>query len=87
MISRPDDDIQIRAMPLVFVVIWSSGFIVARYGMPFAPPKSFLALRYLVPPITALIAWVLFSEPITVVTILSTALTAFWVSLVVRAAR
>ena len=35
-----------RAMPIVFVLIWSTGFIVARYGMPHAPPMSFLALRY-----------------------------------------
>ena len=36
----------IRAMPAVFVLIWSTGFIVARYGMPHAPPMSFLAVRY-----------------------------------------
>ena len=36
----------VRAMPAVFVVIWSTGFIVARYGMPHAPPMKFLALRY-----------------------------------------
>ncbi|MEI6718894.1 MAG: EamA/RhaT family transporter, partial [Betaproteobacteria bacterium] len=24
----------LRALPLVFVGIWSTGFIVARYGMP-----------------------------------------------------
>ncbi|HET7867513.1 MAG TPA: DMT family transporter [Burkholderiaceae bacterium] len=36
-----------RAMPLVFVLIWSTGFVVARYGMPHAPPMSFLAVRYL----------------------------------------
>ncbi len=46
MIERADDDILIRAMPLVFVLIWSTGFIVARYGMPLAPPMTFLALRY-----------------------------------------
>ena len=46
MINRADDDVLIRAMPLVFVVIWSTGFIVARYGMPLAPPLTFLALRY-----------------------------------------
>lgn len=34
------------AMPVVFVLIWSTGFIVARYGMPHAPPMKFLALRY-----------------------------------------
>lgn len=33
-------------MPGVFVLIWSTGFIVARYGMPHAPPLSFLAIRY-----------------------------------------
>ena len=36
----------LRAMPGVFVLIWSTGFIVARYGMPHAPPMSFLAVRY-----------------------------------------
>ncbi len=36
----------LRAMPWVFVLIWSTGFIVARYAMPHAPPLSFLALRY-----------------------------------------
>lgn len=43
---RSDDDALIRAMPVVFVLIWSTGFIVARYGMPHAPPMKFLAVRY-----------------------------------------
>ncbi len=36
----------IKAMPAVFVLIWSTGFIVARYGMPYAPPFTFLLWRY-----------------------------------------
>jgi drug/metabolite transporter (DMT)-like permease len=36
----------VAAMPIVFVLIWSTGFIVARYGMPHAPPMKFLAVRY-----------------------------------------
>jgi drug/metabolite transporter (DMT)-like permease len=36
----------VAAMPVVFVLIWSTGFIVARYGMPHAPPMKFLAVRY-----------------------------------------
>jgi len=36
----------LRAMPAVFVLIWSTGFIVARYGMPYAPPLKFLAVRF-----------------------------------------
>ena len=42
--SRQDS--LVRAMPVVFVLIWSTGFIVARYGMPYSPPMKFLALRY-----------------------------------------
>lgn len=41
-----DNNAWLRAMPWVFVLIWSTGFIVARYGMPHAPPMSFLAVRY-----------------------------------------
>jgi drug/metabolite transporter (DMT)-like permease len=33
-------------MPWLFVPIWSTGFIVARYGMPHAPPLTFLAMRF-----------------------------------------
>ncbi|MBI5274957.1 MAG: DMT family transporter [Burkholderiales bacterium] len=33
-------------MPAVFVLIWSTGFIVARFGMPHAPPMKFLVWRY-----------------------------------------
>jgi drug/metabolite transporter (DMT)-like permease len=33
-------------MPAVFVVIWSTGFIVAKFGLPYAPPLTFLAIRY-----------------------------------------
>jgi drug/metabolite transporter (DMT)-like permease len=40
------DNTWLRAMPVVFVLIWSTGFIVARYGMPHAPPFTFLAWRY-----------------------------------------
>ena len=36
----------LRAMPVVFVLIWSTGFIVARYGMPNSPPFTFLLWRY-----------------------------------------
>jgi drug/metabolite transporter (DMT)-like permease len=36
----------VRAMPWVFVLIWSTGFVVARYGMPHAPPFGFLTIRY-----------------------------------------
>jgi drug/metabolite transporter (DMT)-like permease len=57
--SRPDA--LLRAMPAVFVVIWSTGFIVARYAMPYAPPLKFLSLRYALS-VAAFIAWALASR-------------------------
>jgi drug/metabolite transporter (DMT)-like permease len=35
-------------MPSVFVLLWSTGFIGAKLGMPFAPPFTFLLLRFAV---------------------------------------
>jgi drug/metabolite transporter (DMT)-like permease len=46
MQSKDSRSAWLRAMPVVFVLIWSTGFIVARYGMPYAPPMTFLAMRY-----------------------------------------
>ena len=45
--STGQESALIRAMPAVFVLIWSTGFIVAKFGLPFAPPFTFLAVRYL----------------------------------------
>ncbi|MDB5797165.1 MAG: eamA-like transporter family protein [Paucimonas sp.] len=33
-------------MPFVFVILWSTGFIVAKFGLPYAPPLTFLMLRF-----------------------------------------
>jgi len=30
----------------VFILIWSTGFIIARYGMPYSEPMTFLAIRF-----------------------------------------
>ncbi|WP_293781164.1 DMT family transporter [uncultured Oxalicibacterium sp.] len=34
-------------MPVFFVLLWSTGFIAAKYGLPYAPPLTFLSLRFL----------------------------------------
>ena len=44
--SESQNQAWLRAMPVVFVLIWSTGFIVARYGMPNSPPFTFLLWRY-----------------------------------------
>lgn len=52
----------IAAMPAVFVLIWSSGFVTARLGMPHAPPLSFLSWRY-VGSLLAFAIWIVLSRP------------------------
>ena len=44
-------------MPAVFVLIWSTGFIVAKFGLPYAPPLSFLAIRYILS-IACFLIWI-----------------------------
>lgn len=37
----------LAAMPGVFVLLWSTGFIGAKLGLPYAEPLTFLFLRYI----------------------------------------
>lgn len=30
----------------IFIVLWSTGFIIARYGMPYSEPMTFLFIRF-----------------------------------------
>lgn len=46
-------------MPVVFVLLWSTGFLGARYGMPHAEPFTFLGYRFT-------IAAILFAAIITI---------------------
>ena len=36
----------LKLTPIVFVLIWSTGFIAAKFGLPYAPALTFLSLRY-----------------------------------------
>lgn len=57
MSSTPPESALIRAMPAVFVLIWSTGFIVAKFGLPYAPPLTFLAIRYFLS-IACFLVWI-----------------------------
>jgi drug/metabolite transporter (DMT)-like permease len=52
----------LRAMPIVFVLIWSTGFVVARFGMPHAPPFTFLGWRYALS-VLAFGVWIAIARP------------------------
>ncbi len=47
--SAPDkagESLWLRWMPGTFVVLWASGFIGGKLGLPYAEPATFLLLRY-----------------------------------------
>ena len=48
-------------MPAMFVLIWSTGFIVAKFGLPYAPPLTFLVLRYALS-IVCFLVWIRFTQ-------------------------
>lgn len=53
----------IALMPGVFVVLWSTGFIGAKLGTPYAPPFTFLLLRFIVVGATLLATALLLRAP------------------------
>src|SRR5581483_8780657 len=49
----------ISAAPLIFVFLWSTGFIGAKFGLPYIEPFTFLAVRMvIVVALHLLIVWV-----------------------------
>lgn len=38
--------IWVAAVPAIFVLIWSTGFVVAKFGLPYTTPLWFLVLRF-----------------------------------------
>lgn len=36
----------LRVLPVVFVLLWSTGFLGAKFGLPYAEPLTFLSIRY-----------------------------------------
>ena len=44
MPSKPED-LAIYAAPALFVVLWASGFIGAKFGLPYIEPLTFLTVR------------------------------------------
>lgn len=58
--STPHPGVLSSLYPLLFVGLWSTGFIGAKFGLPYAEPLTFLSLRYLlVLALMASAAWIM----------------------------
>lgn len=62
--SKPSSGkIWLAAIPAVFVFLWSTGFIGAKYGLPYAEPGVFLAIRHSIVAAVMVAIAVLFRAP------------------------
>ncbi|MGH1428063.1 MAG: DMT family transporter [Arenicella sp.] len=52
----------LRLLPFAFVLFWSTGFIAAKYGLPYAGPYTFLAARFILVLIMLAVIVVLFKS-------------------------
>jgi drug/metabolite transporter (DMT)-like permease len=56
--TQPRSPAWLAFAPALFVLLWSTGFVGAKYGLPYAPPWTFLAIRLVI--VAALLAlWAL----------------------------
>ena len=53
----------VAAMPAAFVFLWSTGFIGAKLGLPYAEPMTFLSLRFAIVAALLLAAALFFRAP------------------------
>jgi drug/metabolite transporter (DMT)-like permease len=50
--------------PALFVLLWSTGFVGAKYGLPYADPFIFLAIRVLIAAIILLVIAAIIKSPV-----------------------
>ena len=46
--ERSPERLTVLVAPGLFIILWSSGFIGAKYGLPYAEPLTFLAIRMII---------------------------------------
>ena len=52
--------------PILFVVLWSTGFVGAKYGLPYADPFIFLSVRVLIAALLLFVIAALLKSPIAI---------------------
>lgn len=55
-----------KVAPLLFVLLWSTGFVGAKYGLPYADPFIFLATRVLIAAIILFIIAAILKAPVAI---------------------
>ena len=55
-----------RFAPVVFVLLWSTGFVGAKYGLPYADPFMFLSVRVLIAALILFAVAALMKSPVAI---------------------
>ena len=55
-----------RFAPVLFVLLWSTGFVGAKYGLPYADPFIFLSVRVLIAALILFVIAALMKSPIAI---------------------
>ena len=55
-----------KVAPLLFVLLWSTGFVGAKYGLPYADPFIFLAIRVLIAAVILFAIALVLKAPVTI---------------------
>ena len=55
-----------RFAPVLFVLLWSTGFVGAKYGLPYADPFIFLSVRVLIAALILFVIVALMKSPIAI---------------------
>ena len=55
-----------RFAPVLFVLLWSTGFVGAKYGLPYADPFIFLSVRVLIAALILFVIAALMTSPIAI---------------------
>ncbi|TVS00100.1 MAG: DMT family transporter [Rhodospirillales bacterium] len=53
----------VTAAPLLFVLLWSTGFLGAKFGLPYAEPATFLLLRFMLVTLLLVVVAVIVRAP------------------------
>ena len=60
--ATPSDSRTDAMLAWFFVLVWGSGYLASKVGMQYAPPFTFLALRYVFG-VLCLVPWLLYARP------------------------
>ena len=61
IVAARHPDAWLSPVPIFFVFLWSTGFIVAKFGLPYAPPLTFLLIRCALV-LVVLVPWLLLAR-------------------------